>query len=545
VAALAQILTARQPFGPRDAEGLVEDRSPGTEQLFDRKNLIYAQTTSNARPAYIIGRKGAGKTAFLRSSALCGEREQEVLGTATVYAEMASLLAHYKRARSPLFAQQAALIWDALFDHVALFHAYNTAATEDSASDLQIVWDYLAAPPYCPSDATSVAERFLSEFQHRISDDSLRGLTDIIDGLTRGGVSFARARDACRRLLGTRGRPLVIVMDNLEDLHSRIFELEEVLAGLFHAVGRTADTSRGSPFGLQLCLPSELWEQIHQVSANPEKDFGGNYLTIYWTAHELLHLAGTRYRLFLQAHFPDRLDRLLRTLPGPADRDIDLLRAALPATIRNELGDEEDPLAFLLRHTQLLPRHLIEILNNVFGARMPGSRPWAVTEEAVLAGTQIGERVIIEGIFAAHRLSFPAAPAALRRMANRLDICFPARELRVLFNREGITKATGHDFDHFAELLLTLGVVGVKTKRTSRYNVAQFQYTFDSPLNMREDTDELCFHPIFTRHLLERSLDRFRAEDQRPTYPYGSSSADNDYRVRLGYANPGYLRSVR
>jgi hypothetical protein len=272
------------------------------------------------------------------------------------------------------------------------------------------------------------------------------------------------------------------------------------------------------------------------VSANPEKDFGGNYLSIYWTASELLQLVGTRYRLFMQAHYPDQLDALCRQLSGSADRDINLLRAALPGVIHNELGQEEDPLAYLLRHTQLLPRHLIEILNNVFGVRFRDSQPWAVSKKAVVTGTQIGEKVIIEGIFAAHRASFPAASAALKRIANRLDLSFPARELRVLFNREGITKATGNDFDDFVEMLIALGVVGIKVDHTARYNVAQFQYTFDSVLNMREDTDELCFHPIFIRYLLERSLNH-RANHQRPTYPYGSSSSDNGYRIELGYTN--------
>ena len=66
---LAQILTAREPFGPRDADALVRADPLESDQLFDRNNLIYAQTSAAARPTYIIGRKGAGKTAFLHGAA--------------------------------------------------------------------------------------------------------------------------------------------------------------------------------------------------------------------------------------------------------------------------------------------------------------------------------------------------------------------------------------------------------------------------------------------------------------------------------------------
>ena len=201
------------------------------------------------------------------------------------------------------------------------------------------------------------------------------------------------------------------------------------------------------------------------------------------------------------------------------------------------LGVEEDTVAYLLRHTQLLPRHLIEILNNVFTAPVPDSHPWAVTAEAVRVGTQTGERMIVDGIFAAYRRSFPYAAQAIRRLANRLTVCFPARQLRTIFNQEGITKITGQDFDDFRDMLIKLGVLGVKVNATSRYNEARFQYTFDSALNAHEDLDELCFHPLFTRYLFEHALEDLRDKHELPTYPFGSDPDDGgDYRMRLGYA---------
>ncbi|TWF81159.1 hypothetical protein FHX44_117102 [Pseudonocardia hierapolitana] len=293
---LGHILTPREPFGPRATETVVDGGALDPEavdsgeaalaKLFDRSNLIYAQVSAGSRPTYIIGRKGAGKTTFLRGAASDRGHKQVMLRTATVYAEMVAVLNHYRQVRrSPLFVPQAAEIWLALFDHVALFHACDTAVSDDPPDELQVMWDYLAAPPYCRSDATSVVERFLAELQRRIEDPSVRGVRELVDGMERGGIAFGRVRPALRALMARRPERLTIVMDNLEDLHARIFELEEVLAGLFHAVG-LAVTHHGSgrPFGLQLCLPSELWDQIHRVSANPEKDFAGNYLTIYWTA---------------------------------------------------------------------------------------------------------------------------------------------------------------------------------------------------------------------------------------------------------------------
>ena len=217
-----------------------------------------------------------------------------------------------------------------------MFHACDTISGDDPPHETQIVWDYFTGEPH-GENATSVAARFLAELEERVVDDGVRGRDELIDGITRGGVTFAQARQALTALLGNR--PVMIVMDNLEDLHVQLDDLENVLAGLFHAVGKLARGGPTRPFDLQVCLPSELWDEIHRISANPEKDFGGNYLTIYWTADELLRLAGRRYRLFMQLHHPGQLEKID---PG-GHSDVALLRAALPKTVTGGQNIENRP----------------------------------------------------------------------------------------------------------------------------------------------------------------------------------------------------------
>jgi hypothetical protein len=537
---LARILNHRQPFGPPDTESVVSAGCAGTERLFDTSNLIYAQAVGTARPAYIIGRKGAGKTAFLLSTAGPG-RQPEMLRTATVYSEMVATLRCYTEHRGPLFVEQIGKIWAALFDHVALAYACRTATANDTPHELQTMWDYLDTQGAAPQPAVTVAEQFLADLQRRIKDRAPIGLAEVIDGMERGGVRFAAARSAMRVVLPARTEAPIIVMDNLEDLHERLHDLREVLAGLFGCIGQVIEQNAGGrPFGVHVCLPSELFETIHEISANPEKDFRGNYLTIYWTARELLHLAGTRLRLYLQTHHPEELRVLEYRVPNARDDVVALLRSVLPDSLENGLGRTEDPVAYLLRHTQLLPRHLIELLNRVFTARCGDSAPWAVSPDAIRRGTRVAEDMIVRGVLSAHREAFPTARKALGRLSDRLGICFRAQDLHKVYNREGIKKITGLEFGEFLQMLFDLGVLGVKVDRTARYNKADFQYTFDSRLNPEEDADELCVHPLFTRYLHERSLPRLRREGALPTYPYGSDPADGDYRLSLGYADrPG------
>lgn len=533
---LDRILTESAPFGPLASDALFQDGPEPAQRLFDRSNLICAQT-QQATPPYIVGRKGAGKTTFLLGTTLGAGLPTETLQTSAVYSEMITVIRRYGEVRGPLFVDQVGEIWQALFEHVALFHACRTADKDDPPAELQRLWDYLDIPRG-GQNATKVAELFLNTLMRRINDVAgASGLRDVIDDLHYGGVSFPAARQALWVVLSRRPKPLVIVMDNLEDLHSRLYDVSEALTGLFKCVGAVTCDPLSHPFRLQICLPSELFDQIWAISANPEKDFRDCYLHLHWTASELLKLAGTRLRLYLETHHPERLERLTvraQKIDEP-EPDTALLRAALPPLVKNGLGIDEDPVAYLLRHTQLLPRHLIAILNRVFTVSDSPPEVGLVSADDVVAGTRAAEQLIVQGIFTAFRGTFPAAKAALRGLSDRLDICFPASQLHVVFNKQGIRKRTHMEFDEFVTMLFAIGAVGILLDKTERYYEAHFQYTFDTPLSPSEDEDWLCFHPLFTRYLHVRSLHRLRRAGSLTTYPFGSDPIDQDYRISLGY----------
>jgi hypothetical protein len=531
-------LTDQRPFGPGDTEGVAEFGRDTVNCLFDRNNLVYAQTVAASRPTYIVGRKGAGKTAFLLGSELCDGTPTEYLATESVYLQMSNVLQRCAGSFGQLFVDQRAEIWRAVFDHVAVFHASRTGIPADSHRCLQTLRTYLGDCAEA-ANATVAVERFLIELRHRIGHDQISGLAEIIHDLGAGDVRFGAARAAMKEVLAGRSRPLTIVMDNLEDLHLRLDGLTEVLSGLFRCVGKVINSNHGGrPYSLRICLPSEVFHMIHEIAAAPEKDLQGSYLRIYWTAPELLKLTGNRFRLYLQAHHPDRLAELLRRADAidEPEQSIALLRAALPPRIRGGLDIDEDPLAYVLRHTQLLPRHLIVILNSIFAKRDNGSSsPWAVTPEAVISGTRHAEHMLVLGILNAYKASFPQAAATLKRLADRIDICFHTKQLHRIYNQEGIRKATGLDFDEFLSMLFTLGAVGVRFDQTDRYNKAHFQYTFDYDLTAREDIDHLCVHPLFTRYLHSRSIRRLRTAEARATYPHGCDPTGGDYRHSFGY----------
>ena len=527
---LGDILTPEEPFGPPDADRLFARSSETAFELIDRTNVVFARAAMN-RPVYLVGRKGAGKTAFLKGTFHDGDIAFEELVSGSVYSKYLGFVRRFQERHAPLFADQLAEVWSTLFAHVAIFHVCKTASTSDPVDELQTLWDYHQGATIANRDATNVVEHLLASMKE-LSDEMAAGadISELTASLVSDGVSFAQARSALRVISQARGRRVVIIMDNLEDLHSRLYDVGPALQGLFRCVGRSIDEQ--ADFDLQLCLPSEPFDDIQAMSASPEKDFR-RVLPIYWSSRELLHLVSSRLGKHLEAHYPDRLDEVRARARRFGKDEAALLRAVLPAQMTNGLGITEDPVAYLLRHTQLLPRHAIELLNAVFCEQAGGSQPWAVQDAAIIAGTRTAERAIVAGILNAYSGNYPELRKGISALANRLPIRFGVNKLRTVFNQAGIRKATGQEFLEFVQMLFTVGVVGVFTGETSRYYEAQFQYTFASPLTAAEGTDDLCLHPLFTRHLLAQSLARMR-DRTKVTYPYGTDPGQ-DYRIDLGY----------
>jgi chorismate mutase len=535
LATLRKVLTREHPLGPITAEQTFREIE-SAQLLFDRENLIDAQVHS--RRAYIIGRKGAGKTAFLHAPALANRTPLIVLRESELYAEFDALLKRHSAERGQLYVDQLADIWEAIFDHVALAYACNSASKTDPARELQLIWQYMAEFRHEGRPEHTVARSLMHKLQARLFDGAAHiGVRQALDELDYNGISYRDARLALPVVLAQRAERIVIVMDNLEDLHLELSTVSAPLRGLLRSVSRCYEERDQCPFDVQVCLPAELFDMIHSISANPEKDLQG-MLTIHWKASELLHLVAVRYHLYMATNHPEELGPLELVARGLTESDphVAILRAALPRQIENGLGIPEDPIGYILRHTQLLPRHAIEIVNSILTASTPTSQPWNVTPEAILAGTRLAETVLVEGVLSGFLATFPDAKTALRRLSRLRQVRFTVSALHSYYNEQGLRRDTGLDFEDLLTHFFEIGALGVFTEETDRYYEAQFQYTHSSALTAVEGEDELCVHPLFTRYVLEQSIPHLRREGSRVTYPRGSDpSDDNDYRVSLGY----------
>lgn len=181
-----------------------------------------------------------------------------------------------------------------------------------------------------------------------------------------------------------------------------------------------------------------------------------------------------------------------------------------------------------MRHTQLLPRHYLSILNEVIGRSTRASRAAELaraTESDVLDGVREAERYIVAGIFDAYEHRHPHIAEVLKSMKNRVQMTMSARDWHKAFNQAKIKARYGIYFDDFLQSAVDIGVLGIAGDRSERYQFAEFTYTALHDLVAVEDRDLLSVHPAFVTWLFdEHSVGRERSSRALPVFPKGAGS---------------------
>lgn len=506
------------PFGPIDAGVIKTEHMSVLTELFDPQNKIYDALKTN--PSLIIGRRGSGKTAYLHSIFLGHEFGiVHEIKTSKTFSQIVQAIE--KGTPSVVLSESVAELWDELF-YFALFSEVAQKYKKER-KELRLLDDYLAKNSL---KGTSGVDSFLWTVIHSLREKAggnlIGAIANIVTEVT--GVSFEDAKSIVSDVLTKKGQRAILLLDALEQYPTAIESVANAISGLLKCVGQFNE--RNDRLNVRLCLPAELYHVFLDVSSNPLKDLS-NSLTLHWVAGELLSVAARRLRLYLQLYFPDQLHGS-RSIAVDSRANVQaFLRGYLPAQITNGLGQTEDCLAYILRHTQLQPRHLLMYLNSIFEKqrKLDSSEYPKISEQAVKTGIAEIEHRLCQEVFSGYQTLYPTAKDLCEACVPELPLAFSNSQLHRVFNRGG-KKASGcRDYWEFRRLLIETGIVGRVIGETERYLVGRFEYTEPHKLVVATE-DSLCLHPVFAE------VYNFKNNGTSKTiYPYGTDPDADDHRT--------------
>lgn len=507
-----------QPLGPIETPTYSLDS--WLKPLFDTNNRIYGEMASGT--ALLIGRKGAGKTAFMRN-VLAERRDRLVveIEAPQAFEAMVADLGRVIKKGGLRFVESVSFLWCVLF-WSSLFGELAKRYPDEAIAIKRFLFGLRGQ-----GLLSSVVRELLSFVDTQLSSE--RGFAQMFDEWRREGGAFSAAVNEAEYILKSHNMEAFVLLDSMEDFQLVDRRMQLAVAGLLKALN---DFPRDkSQLNVVCCLPAELYNVITSISKNIIKDFSREHL-LQWHARELSRICANRLSMFFSLHFPDVLNSKIGDADLNTSKGVQTFWSSLfPGEIRNRMGTLEDPLAYMLRHTQLLPRQIIVILNSVFADAVAKSTPRSaflpVSADLVQQGVRNKESTLVREILKSFESIHPDAPKACRLFFPNVEKVFTYGDLQKGFRTLVKGRASGiKDFDAFVQMLLEIGAIGPIEGVTPRYVEGLFEYLVPGNVHLRA-TDRICVHPLFSAEY--RCLPVLQGDASLPVYPRGSKieSADD------------------
>lgn len=503
-------LTLAEPLGPIAHERIVNDV---IDDLVYDQIALFSEVSSKPHMLF-LGRKGAGKSALL---------SEIRLGTR-------------KKGRRGLFIQddEPRRNRDYIIDVFSWEHFHQIVRNVNRLFRIDDVIDELIPPEYFVELwYQTLWDEIIHYFYnfHAHDDECRRLLAPVdsyvnVDGVFEGSAHqrakavFADARRSVLAFLTERNSRLYFLFDSMENYPVRHGTFVKIIAGLFQGLTRINDES--ARFIVSFCIPEEIESFITSGSSNLMKDLSSSY-RIRWRPIDLIRVVAHRLRVSASIHDP-QLFLQLKDLDFAKRDDLHLLfKIVLPPSLRNSQGTDEDPLAYIVRHTQLLPRHILAIFNLGLSHHYKTAGTFAgMSEESVRKGVTAAQQLIAKQILMPFEQLYPKLLAQCRAILPDLDPICDYAALRRAESR--FARLVEDDVGSVWTALFEIGVLGRSTDlsggdapevaRSDRYCYGQFHFNTDDAFGLATD-GEYCFHPVFTRAF---GMVR-RSGDKRVVYP--------------------------
>ncbi len=510
-------ITKDEPFGPIDSIDIESSDVKAIQLLFESHNRIYKNLRH--RPSIIMGRRGAGKTHYLRSVYFeKGYNYYVEIRTPRVLSHITQVV--QQMIDDAVFTESVADLWEMIL-WISVFGELRKQAVF-SWQELNAIDVYLESVGV---EEDADAEGVLWNLATMLNSKAKTNASILISEILRGtnGVTFEDAKQIVINNLEKADKKFVILMDSLEDFQLEFDSVARALKGLLKLVG-----SMNKPrdrVDIRFCLPSEVYPRFVKISSNANKDFKRS-LKLQWSATELVFIGAHRLTLYLTLFYEDFIRKIFPLDTTKRADALKLFHAVLPEKITNGAGFQEETISYILRHTQLLPRHFLMLLNSIFKSSGTTQRlnPFPISQERIINGIRQVEGYIVSEIFVAFKLIYPTAEETCKRCLPELGHKFTMGDLHRVFTRHGKAAFGSDSLFDFQRMLLEIGAIGrvIPGKETDLYIKGNFEYTVAHELVLSHE-DELCVHPLFSGIF-------GGAKKERPVYPYGSVLDDEDYR---------------
>jgi hypothetical protein len=507
------------------------------QELFDGHSA-HLYNNESKKPSIIVGRRGSGKSTYINNLANSKDILEIIAQGDTLIKNVANEIQSLAHQMGTNQVEPVSRMWDFVF-WALITSKVNSEYSIADDTPVSGLLKKLGIGKKLPTfsivlhKATSVIKDYVSE------KTGLQDFDLIYYWLTNGEHDLMDMKNYVCNLLKEEKKKAIILFDSLEELDINNEHVGDAVKGLMYILGKFNDGS--GVVQIRFCIPAERYFEFKKVSAAEKKDFGREH-TLQWTSGELLSMVAHRYKIFLKL-YPEYQGQNYEKI-----RSIDIynrngalkfFRVIFPENVINNLGKgtKEDPIAYILRHTQLLPRQILDYFNCIISSAVI-SRGTAteINNDDIVNSISLNEQSVSEEVISSYSFRYPSALEVLEDVVPDLPLIMTWKELKKIFietARSSIAKGEGGskpDDKYFKRLLIETGIIGLvlddqdTNSDSDRYIKAQFEYTVPQKLSI-SSSQRMAVHPLFSGSLNNANE---HIDSKKAIYPYGAHLDDVD-----------------
>ena len=332
----------------------------------------------------------------------------------------------------------------------------------------------------------------LSGLLMKYVDEKGRVLDELSDQLASAIFTKAKAKV----LEFTHAEPIIIAIDTFERYDRENMAMMAVTAALVQSAStfNIAYSHRG--IHIKAFVSAEIFPHIREtIITNPAK-FIRHPLYMSWRPKDLIRLISWRFQRYLEARSDtvpardvnwDNFDNLLKKLWYPYFGE----------TIFNLRGIEEKSFPYILRHTQMRPRQLVILCNEIARATEKEGKFPHFKKIKIQQIVQHVEHELAAEVLNSYNLIYPRVSEIVTALTGA-PMLFQGNYLDQVAKKTSDIWTEGYSLYNFRRLVAELGIVGKVRSKSEETGIveADFEYAMQDRLTLAHD-DECVIHPMF------------------------------------------------
>ncbi len=454
------------------------------------KNFYYNQSRFNAEALdeevyLIVGRRGSGKTSLTKYFGF-----QEIIKKAhsidvdepSIYSGILQDLADKPALSADLAVIEVGTIWDYLIWSL-IFDEYKDKDSSIKAASMMIR----------KGNASHFIHDLLKGLLKKYVDESGRVADEI--SIATSSTVFENAR--LKVLEYTRKEPVIVAIDTFERYDRENMAMMIVTAALIQRANEFNILYAHNGIHVKAFVSAEIFPHIKESIITNTTKFIRHPIYLRWKPRDLVRLIMWRFYRYMEERGYQFQFREVNW--GNFDEIIEKLWSPFfGEKIQNLRGGMEQSFPYILRHTQMRPRQLVVICNQI--ARHAEKNGKFPQFKEINIGKSIAECEydLADEVLNSYDLIYPRVAEIITALTNA-PMVFHGNYLDQIAKRTSGAWPPGiYSMAAFRRLVAELGIVGkVRSKdETTGIIAADFEYAMQDRLTLTSD-DDCVIHPMF------------------------------------------------